>query len=125
MKSLAPPFPPRIVPLLVRVPIAPEFTMPAPPAPPEKPDPPFPPPIVARPALLRDAIVRPEAFNTPAPPAPPILTSTPPPAPPLIVPLLVSVLTVPEFDIARAARAAGEGWSRLFRRGSFRCWSAS
>ena len=32
---------------------------------------------------------------------------TGPPAPPLIVPLLVSVLIVPEFDDARAAGAAG------------------
>ncbi len=71
----APPLPPLIAPLLVKVPIAPAFDAPVPPAPPAPtraavlwPAAPLPPLIV--PLLDRLVIVANSAFATPDPPAP-------------------------------------------------------
>src|SRR5271169_206451 len=89
-----PPAPPRIVPLLVSVAIAPEFAIPAPPAPPLAPNWPLPPlPPLTVPLLDRLVIV--PAFETPAPPARPVLEAMKaalPPLPPLIVAPLVLVM---------------------------------
>ena len=88
-----PPFPPRIAPLLVRVVIVPAFDTPAPPAPST--------PGAAAASAADLAAVgqrrdRPGVRHARA--ARRRRRARLPPSPPLIVPLLVSVLIVPEFD---------------------------
>ena len=99
-----PPFPPLIVPLLVRLVIVPAFDTPAPPAPPLAQSRLPPPPPLIVPLLVsgrdRAGVRYPGAARAAG-----AAESAAPPFPPLIVPLLVSVVIVPEFDDPRVEQA--------------------
>ena len=79
-ETLAPPFPPLIVPLLVSVAIAPELSIPAPPAPLVKPAP----PLIVPPVAFMSGVDRRSACVRTRP------RRSPKPEPPLIVPLAVT-----------------------------------
>ena len=103
-----PPFPPLIAPLLVSVVMFPGSTRPCRlRRRPWTPLPPFP-PRDRSPLLVSVAIVaRATSDDAGSRPAPPARRDGPlPPFPPLIVPLLVSVAIVPEFDTPRRRAAA-------------------